>query len=174
MANIAVFCSSRRGIDSDYLRLAEEVGDLIGSRGHSLIYGGSNLSMMGRVAAGVKRYGQEIVEIIPEKWEKMTNGGKVMKAKDLHDRKRKIFELSDGFLTLPGGIGTTSELVDILDDISCEFVERKPVVILNYQNFFDPLLNYFDSLKKGDFFIPDFSKLYFVAKTPLEAVDYFE
>lgn len=169
---IAVFCSARGGIDQRYLDVAEEVGELLGEQGHSLIYGGSNLSMMGKVASGVKKYGNEIVEVIPEKWVKLTNGGKIIHSKDLHERKRTLFELSDGFLALPGGIGTTSEITDLLDDISCEFVPRKPFVILNYQDFFDSLLGYFDSLKRGKFLHGEFNQFYFVTKNPKEAVEY--
>ena len=177
MANICVFCSASNKIDEIYKKAAEELGKLIGQGKHTLIYGGSRLGLMGILSKSVKENGGKVIGIIPEHLQKLAEGeDELIKTRNMYHRK-EIMELkSDAFIALPGGIGTIDEIFEILVGIHLK-IHNKPLSIINLDNYYDDLirqLNKIDKLGFGkpDFDIEDFKKLFHIAQTPKEALDY--
>lgn len=179
MANICVFSSSSDIIDNIYKKAAEELGKLIGQHGHTLIYGGSKLGLMGILSSSVKANGGKVIGIIPEHLGKLAQGeDELIKAKNMHHRK-EIMELkSDAFIVLPGGIGTIDEMFEILVGIQLK-IHNKPLTIINTDNYYEYIIKHLDKINKQgfgtlNFDIVDMNSLFHISKTPDEAIEYIE
>jgi len=177
MANICVFCSSSSKIDEIYKKAAEELGELIGKCGHTLIYGGSRLGLMGVLSKSVKENGGKVIGIIPEHLQKLAEGeDEIIKAKNMHHRK-EIMELkSDAFIALPGGIGTLDEIFEILIGIQLK-IHNKPISIININSYYEDLIKQLDKINRegfGDlnFDIVNINDLFHFSENPKEALDY--
>ena len=175
--NISVFSSSSSAIDEVYFKETQKLGRLIAQNKHTLIYGGAKVGLMGEVATSVKEHNGKVIGIIP----KRLNIESVVK-KDIDElivvdnmrlRKAKIEELSDAFITLPGGFGTLEELLEIITLKQLSY-HNKPVVILNINNFYSQLLALFEDLYCHNFAKKDYRGLYKVVSTPEEALKYIE
>jgi len=174
MANISVFCSSSNEVDGEYRNIAREVGMLIGTRNHRLIYGGSQLGLMGEVAGAVKENGGRITGVIPKYWEKLTAGeDEIILSVCLDDRKKIINSLAEGTIVLPGAAGTLDELATLLALASIE-VHKKPISILNVNNFYNPLIEMFSSMKCQGFCRYSINDLVYVSDNPLKAIEHLE
>jgi uncharacterized protein (TIGR00730 family) len=142
MAAICVFCASSERIDPRYVALAADVGAELARRGHTLVSGGGSLSCMGAVATAARAGGARTVGIIPEAllaWEVADEqADELVVTADMRERKGEMDRRADGFLTLPGGLGTLEELLEI-------WVARilrlhdKPIVVLDPDGVFLPL-----------------------------------
>ncbi len=149
MAAICVYCSSSTAIDARYVALAADVGAALAARGHSLVSGGGDLSCMGAVARSARAGGARTVGVIPAALLELEVGDQdadeLLVVDDMRTRKRIMDERSDAFLTLPGGLGTLEELLEI-------WVARflgmhdKPVVALDPDGLFAPLREQVESL----------------------------
>ena len=143
MNRIAVYCGSATPSDPRYVALAREVGATLAQRGIGVVYGGGRLGLMGAVASGALEAGGEVIGVIPE----ALVAGEVANrdctelkvVKGMHERKLAFTELSDGFLTLPGGVGTMDELWEAVSWAQLGY-HRKPVGLLNAFGFYDGLL----------------------------------
>ncbi|MFV9485132.1 TIGR00730 family Rossman fold protein [Christiangramia sp. ASW11-125] len=142
--NVAVFCASSDGVDPEIFKMARIVGEVLAKRDIRLIYGGSKLGLMGQVAAGVMENGGFVTGVIPEflktKEVVHTELDRLITTKDMHERKLTMNELSDAFITLPGGYGTLEELFEIVT-WSQLGLHRKPIGLLNINGFYDDLLS---------------------------------
>ena len=142
--NVAVFCASSDGVDPEIFKMARIVGEVLAKRDIRLIYGGSKLGLMGQVAAGVMENGGFVTGVIPEflktKEVVHTELDRLITTKDMHERKLTMNELSDAFITLPGGFGTLEELFEIVT-WSQLGLHRKPIGLLNISGFYDDLLS---------------------------------
>lgn len=142
--NVAVFCASSDGVDPEIFKMARMVGEVLAKRDIRLIYGGSKLGLMGQVAAGVMENGGFVTGVIPEflKTKEVVHTGldRLITTKDMHERKLTMNELSDAFITLPGGFGTLEELFEIVT-WSQLGLHRKPIGLLNINGFYDDLLS---------------------------------
>ena len=142
MAAICVYCSSSSRIDQSYVDLAAEVGTEIAKRGHSLVSGGGDLSCMGAVARAARAGGARTVGVIPAALLELEVGDvdadELLVVDDMRTRKGLMDSRSDAFLTIPGGLGTLEELLEV-------WVARflgmhvKPVVVLDIDGLYDPL-----------------------------------
>lgn len=136
--------------------------------GIGLVYGGGAVGMMGAVAHAVLDHGGEVTGIIPEflmSRERALRGThNLIVTQDLHERKRKMFEMSDAFVALPGGVGTLEELVEQLTWVQLGR-HRKPVLIANIEKFWDPLCALLDHMKNFEFIRGDLSFELLVADT---------
>src|SRR5450432_3674959 len=116
MASICVYCGSSPGSDSAFLRSAREVGTLLAQHGHSLVYGGGNVGLMGAVADASLAAGGNVVGVIPDHLasKELAHKGltKLHVVASMHERKNLMASLADGFLALPGGIGTLEEIIE--------------------------------------------------------------
>lgn len=143
MKRIAVYCGSATPADPRYVLLARAVGEELARRGIVLVYGGGRLGLMGAVAGGALAAGGEVIGVIPE----ALVAGEVANhdctqlhvVPGMHERKRAFTDMSDGFLTLPGGVGTMDELWEAVSWSQLGY-HAKPVGLLNAFGFFDHLL----------------------------------
>ena len=143
MKRICVFCGSRPGVQPAYRAAAEAVGVLFAERGIELVYGGGNVGLMGIVADACLAAGGRVVGVIPRallEWEVGHEGLTRLEVVDsMHTRKARMAELADGFIALPGGLGTFEELFEILTWAQLGF-HSKPVGLLNVEAYYQPLV----------------------------------
>ena len=157
MANISSicgYCGSRPGAQPGYTNTARRLGQEIAKRGMRLVYGGGQVGLMGVVADSALAAGGEVVGVIPkhlENWEVGHHGlSELHVVGSMHERKQMMFELSDGFIALPGGIGTLDETFEILTWRQLR-VHDKPLVILDDDGFWRPLQGMLDAIVQGGF-----------------------
>lgn len=140
---LAVYCGSASPADPRYLRLAREVGGALARAGIGVVYGGGRLGMMGAVAAAALEAGGEVIGVIPDALtdREIANHDctELRVVHTMHERKAAFTELSDGFLTLPGGVGTMDELWEAVSWAQLGY-HSKPVGLLNAFGYFDHLL----------------------------------
>lgn len=143
MRRICVFCGSRSGTKPAYQAAAEALGKLLAERGIELIYGGGNVGLMGVVADACLAAGGKVVGVIPRallEWEVGHQGLTRLEVVDsMHTRKARMAELADGFIALPGGLGTFEELFEVLTWAQLGF-HNKPVALLNVDDYYQPLI----------------------------------
>lgn len=152
--NICVFCGSGSGVNQSYAKAAKVLGrDMAGAK-IGLVYGGGSLGLMGEVARAVLKHDGNVTGIIPEflsEREKMLKDvNELVVTKDMHERKGLMFERSDAFVALPGGIGTLEELVEQLT-WSQLGQHDKPIVVANIDGFWDPLMGLLDHMRGEQF-----------------------
>ena len=151
---LCVFCASSRDLDPKYYAVAEELGRQMVQRGWGLVYGGGNSGLMGSVARSVTASGGYVVGVIPEFMKERelayTAAQELITVTTMRERKRIMDERATAFLTLPGGIGTLEELLEIIT-LRYIAVMDKPVVLLNQDGFYDDLLRLFDRMTQERF-----------------------
>ncbi|MCY7364916.1 MAG: TIGR00730 family Rossman fold protein [Frankiaceae bacterium] len=142
MAAICVYCASSTAIDPSYVDLASQVGTALAARGHALVSGGGNLSMMGAVARAARAGGAHTTGVIPQALLDVEVGDRdadeLLVVDDMRTRKGLMDDRSDAFLTLPGGIGTLEELFEVWVARSLG-MHVKPVVVLDVDGLYGPL-----------------------------------
>ena len=147
LKRIGVFCGSSPGGDPAFTEAAKAVGTELARRGIGLVYGGGNVGLMGVVADATLESGGEVIGVIPEALEgkELAHQGvtELRVVASMHERKALMEELSDGFVALPGGLGTFEELLEILT-WSQLGIHRKPAGILNVSGYYDCLIAMFD------------------------------
>lgn len=143
LRRLAVYCGSATPADPAYIALAKSVGQLLAQRGIGIVYGGGRLGLMGALADAALAAGGEVVGVIPEALvdaELAHMGLSTLEVvTTMHARKARFTELSDGFVTLPGGVGTMDELWEAVSWAQLGY-HAKPVGLLNAGGFFDHLL----------------------------------
>jgi uncharacterized protein (TIGR00730 family) len=141
--SVCVFCGSSRGSLPAYVDAARRVGAALAHAGLGLVYGGGRVGLMGVVADAALAAGGRVVGVLPEPLatKELAHDGlhELIVVPGMHERKALMAARSDGFLTLPGGIGTFEEFFEIVT-WSALGLHRKPVGILNVEGYFDPLL----------------------------------
>ena len=143
MKRIAIYCGSASPEDPRYLQLATEVGRTLAERGIGVVYGGGKLGLMGAVADAALAAGGEVIGVIPEALvnSEVAHRGctELHVVAGMHERKLAFTNLSDGFLTIPGGVGTMDELWEAVSWAQLGY-HAKPVGLLNAFGFYDQLL----------------------------------
>jgi uncharacterized protein (TIGR00730 family) len=141
--NICVFCGSGTGNQPVYAQAARTLGALMARQGHALVYGGGNIGLMGIVADAVLEHRGEVIGVIPDFLLKREVGHRGVTrlevVQTMHERKKRMADLSDAFIAMPGGWGTLDELAEILTWGQLDLIHQ-PVGVLNTEHFFDPLL----------------------------------
>ncbi len=154
MAAVCVFCSSSGRIDPSYVELAGAVGTELARRGHSLVSGGGSVSCMGAVARAARAGGAQTVGVIPRVLLEMEVADReaddLLVTDDMRARKGVMDARSDAFLTLPGGLGTLEELLEIWVSRTLA-MHGKPVVVLDPDGLYDPLRAQVDLLVERGF-----------------------
>lgn len=175
MNNICVFASSCNYLDESYYKAAEELGQLLAESKMNMVYGGSCLGLMWACAKEVKAKGQNLIGIMPEKLKDMDVFSdycdEFYVTPCMRSRKAKMDEMSDAVIALPGGFGTLEELSEMIVQKQLGY-NKKAIVILNTNGFYDKMLEFFDVIINQKFANQSAKALYFVANTPQEAVDY--
>ena len=143
MKTLCVYCGSNAGNDPAYAALARALGARLAQDGIALVYGGGNVGLMGIVADAVLEHGGEVIGVIPEAMigAELANRDctELRTVATMHERKQAFTDLSDGFLTLPGGVGTMDELWEAVSWAQLGYHE-KPVGLLNAFGFYDGLI----------------------------------
>ncbi|KUO56598.1 MAG: decarboxylase [Sphingomonadales bacterium BRH_c3] len=143
MNRIAVYCGSATPQDPRYAELAHEVGRSLALREIGVVYGGGRLGLMGAVARGALEAGGEVIGVIPEALVNSEvanhNCTDLITVSGMHERKQRFTDLSDGFLTIPGGVGTMDELWEAMSWAQLGY-HSDPVGLLNAFGFFDHLI----------------------------------
>ena len=143
MKGIVVFCGSSEGTDDAFIKDAYELGQALSKQKIDLVYGGAKIGIMGKVAQGTLDAGGTVIGVIPEflKLKEVFHQGlsELIVTQNMHERKLKMHELSDGILMLPGGFGTLEEFFEMLT-WSQLGLHPYPIAILNTNGFYDELL----------------------------------
>lgn len=149
MRSVCVFCGSSPGGHPGYAADAEALGTLLASRGIRLVYGGAHVGTMGALADAALAAGGEVVGVIPGHMarEEVAHAGltELRVVGTMHERKATMARLADGFVALPGGLGTLDELAEILTWAQLG-LHRKPVGLLDPRGFYDPLVRFLDHM----------------------------
>lgn len=155
--SICVYCGSSPGRDDVYIKAGHLLGRSIAKAGLRLVYGGGTKGIMGAVADGALRAGGKVTGIIPrflmnkEATESaLTRLDELQVTDNMHQRKHAMFEKSDAFVALPGGIGTIEEIVEIMTWAQLGH-HRKPIVFANVNSFWDPMLSLIDHMRAEGF-----------------------
>lgn len=155
---LCVYCSSSSGLDPKYYAAGEELGGGLVAHGwDGLIYGGGNAGLMGVVARSVQAAGGRVVGVIPDFMQErelaFTAADELVVVTTMRERRRLMEERAEAFVTLPGGIGTLEELVEILVS---RYLNRhaKPLVLVNQDGFYDDLLRFFGRMTRENFKAP--------------------
>ena len=142
--SLCVFCGSSFGNDSVYRKKAEELGRLLAERRIQLVYGGGSVGLMGALASSVISSGGRVVGVIPEliagKVEAMP-GAKTIVTGGMHERKHRMYELSDAFTAMPGGIGTLEEIAEVFTWQQLGY-HSKAVSLYNVDGFYDDFISF--------------------------------
>jgi len=157
---ICVYCGSGPGTDPAFVAAARAFGKILAQNNIGLVYGGGAVGMMGELAQTVAANGGQVTGIIPEflmarEHALQTTQGLIV-TRDMHERKRKMFELADAFVALPGGVGTLEELVEQLTWVQLGR-HRKPVLAANIEGFWEPLCALLEHMKTLEFIRGDLS-----------------
>ena len=170
---ICVFCGSATGLNPVYAEAARQLGSLIGSNSATLVYGGGKVGLMGITADAVMDSGGSVVGVIPEflvKREVGHHGITQLEIVDsMHQRKNRMADLSDAFIAMPGGWGTLEEVSEILTWKQLGLIDQ-PVILLNVNGFFDPLLTQIQSMLQEGFLKPEYIENLKVAENPQQAI----
>jgi uncharacterized protein (TIGR00730 family) len=152
--NICVYCGSNSGINPAYAEAARTLGRHMAQEGIGLVYGGGGLGLMGELARTVLASGGRVTGIIPaflsKKERMLREAHEMIVVEDMHQRKKLMFDRSDAFVALPGGIGTLEELVEQLTWAQLGR-HTKPVVLVNIEGFWEPLLDLLGHMRTQQF-----------------------
>ena len=174
---ICVFTGSSPGARSEYADAARQLGRLLVERGYGLVYGGGNVGLMSVVADAVLEQRGEIIGVIPELLvdKELAHRGlsDLRIVKSMHERKAVMAELSDGFIGLPGGIGTMEEFFEVLSWAQLS-LHDKPCGLLNVSGYYQHLIRFLDHTVDQGFLKPKHRALLVVEKDPHRLLDHFE
>lgn len=175
--NICVYCGASNRVDQKYVALADDLGAMIARRGHLLVYGGASNGLMGVVAQAVHREGGKVFGVIPQSLvdREMAyhNADELIITRDLRERKALMEARGDAFLALPGGIGTLEEVFEIMT-LRHLSLTAKPLILINFEGFYDPLYALLDHMREEKFVREDHATLYYMAATVQAAFDYLD
>ncbi len=171
MNSLCVFCGSNPGRDPDYMKSATAMGNLLGRRGITMIYGGGHVGLMGASADACLDAGGKVIGVIPRSLMQREQGHNRLTEQHvvgtMHERKAMMNKLSDGFIILPGGIGTLEEFFEIWSWGNLG-IHAKPFGVLEVNGFWAPMLTFLDRMTADGFVKPEFRGLVRVSTDPSE------
>jgi len=174
MKSICVFCGAGKARNPIYNDRARELGNLIAERNLKLVYGGASVGLMGTVADGVLEKGGDVYGILPDfLFKKEVGHTRIQKLEivdSMHIRKQKMYESSDAFIVLPGGIGTLDEFFEVFTWSQLE-LHNKPIGLYNINNYFNKLLNFISETIAEGFFSEDILKKLYISTHGEELLD---
>ena len=154
---ICVYCGSSRGEDSVYAKAAEALGREIACNNNTLVYGGAKIGLMGILADTVLAQGGNVIGVMPNNLAdlEIAHDGlsELFLCQDMHARKKKMSELSDGFIAMPGGLGTLDEFFEIWTWAQLG-IHSKPIGIFNVDSYFDPMIFFIEKAISAGFIKP--------------------
>jgi uncharacterized protein (TIGR00730 family) len=173
---VSVFCGSSPGASQVYMEEAELLGTQLARNGLTLVYGGARVGIMGAVANATLKAGGEVIGVIPKMLMGRENAHtgltELIVVNSMHERKAKMEQLSDGFITLPGGPGTMEEFFEVYTWAQLG-EHQKPIGMLNSNNYYDKLLTFFDHMIEEQFLKPEYQSMIIVENDPQQLLKKF-
>ncbi|MEK5330536.1 MULTISPECIES: LOG family protein [unclassified Lysinibacillus] len=170
---IAVYCGSGLGVNPIYAEKATELGTVLARNGHGVVYGGSKIGLMGKVADATLTAGGEVIGVMPTHLQKHevvhASLTEIHFVESMHVRKAKMVDLADAFIALPGGGGTLDEYFEVFTWAQIGLHE-KPVILFNVNGFYDALLQHFNRMLEEGFIRAEHKALIRVATTAEEVL----
>ena len=164
---VCVYCGSSAGTDPAFVEAARSFGKILAAEGVRLIFGGGSIGLMGSLADAVLDHGGAVTGIIPEfltgRERPRRLAQELIIARDMHERKRTMFERADAFVALPGGLGTLEELVEQMTWAQLGR-HKKPILIANISDYWDPLLTLVEHMRALKFLPPALGVNFLVAQ----------
>ncbi|MSQ47935.1 MAG: TIGR00730 family Rossman fold protein [Deltaproteobacteria bacterium] len=174
--SLTVYCASSKRVAQPYLDVATELGRLIAQRGHTLIYGGGNIGLMGALAQAALAHNGKIRGVILSGFVERgyaQDGHEMHSVDDMRSRKRGLDEFGDAYIALPGGFGTLEEILEMISFKQLG-LHHKPIVVVNTNHYYDGLLRQFERAFAEAFIHERFRELYTMVKTPNDALEVIE
>ena len=154
MNRVAIFCGSKVGNDPAHAAATKALTQAIVAEGIEIVYGGGTVGLMGIVAETALEHGGTITGVIPDKLYEMevahTGLTKLYRVRDMHERKALMADLSDGFIALPGGVGTLEEMTEVMTWAQIGY-HSKPCAFLNTNGYYDHFIAFFDHMEAQGF-----------------------
>ena len=173
--SVCVFCGSRSGDSPNYIFEAEALGNLIARQNWRLVYGAGNSGMMGAVANATQRGKAKTFGVIPhhlvQREVGKTDLDNYIITDNMHERKKLMFTNSDAIILLPGGPGSLDEFFEVLTWAQLN-VHKKPIVVINVENYWNPLFSLIDHTVSTGFADSSIKKMFRITDTAKEAVEY--
>jgi uncharacterized protein (TIGR00730 family) len=166
--NVCVFCGSSSGSNPVYADAAESLGKLMAGKSMKLIYGGGNVGLMGILANSVMKHNGEVIGVIPQFLLDREVGHrgitKLEIVESMHQRKKRMADIAEAFIALPGGWGTLEEIAEVLTWRQLSLIPH-PVGLLNINSFFDPLIEQMAVMARQGFLNPEYLKVLHVERS---------
>lgn len=173
--SLCVYCGSRFGQNGRFKKIAKDFGHILASEKIRLVYGGGNVGLMGTIANSVMTNGGDVTGIIPRHLDEEEVGLKdatdFFVVDNMHERKRMMFDHSDVFVALPGSIGTLDETIEVITWKQLQ-LHAKPIIIVNVDHYWDPLLTLIDNFISQEFTSPATRDLFHVVERVEDVVPY--
>jgi hypothetical protein len=177
MKRICVFCGSSPGARPEYLQAAEQLGYTLASKGIGLVFGGGKVGLMGKIAESVLGKGGEVIGVIPkglaEREVAFTKLADLRVVGSMHERKALMADLSDGFIALPGGLGTIEEFFEVITWAQLG-MHPKPCGVLNVHHYYDKLMSFLDHAVDEKFVDLEHRSMLLVDENPERLLQKFE
>ncbi len=170
--SLCVFCGSRTGIDPNYVKFATQLGETMARDQVRLVYGGGSSGLMGAASSSVLQNGGQVVGVIPDfltSQEGTNSLVDLIVVPDMHTRKRTMFEHSDAFCVLPGGVGTLEEFLEIVTWRQLS-VHNKPIILANWNGYWDHFVTLGNTIEAGGFGYGPMHELYTVVHSVADIV----
>ncbi|MES1215933.1 MAG: TIGR00730 family Rossman fold protein [Bacteroidota bacterium] len=173
--DISVFCGSKKGNNPVYVQHAQELGKILVQYNVSLVYGGGSTGIMGAIADAVMENNGKVIGIIPKllvDWEHQHESiTELLVVDDMHSRKKKLYELCDAAVILPGGLGTLDELFEMMtwNQLS---IHNKPIFIINSAGFYNHLINHMRNFEQEGFLYEKLDERITILNEPSQIVQY--
>lgn len=171
--SVCVYCGSGKGIDRRFAKTARSLGRLVAESGLRLVYGGGGAGLMGETARSALANGGQVTGIIPESLisleHPMDNLTELVVVQNLHERKMLMYERSDAFIALPGGLGTLEEVIEQLTWAQLGHHD-KPIIIINTAGYWNLLLDLLKKMRRETFIRPGLDPEFSVTRTAEGAV----
>ena len=167
--SLTIYCASSNKIDKKFYEMAKEVAQIISNYQIKVIYGGGNVGLMGIIAKTLTNLKSEVIGVIPKfliKKEKVSfNISQLKIVPSMSKRKEYLFKLGDAFLILPGGTGTLEEVIEVLSWKILK-LHNKPIIFLNFDNYWSPLIKQFEKIIENKFGNKNLQNQFQVIKNP--------
>jgi len=177
MKRICVFCGSSSGTNPAYLEAAKKLGEIIAVKEIGLVYGGARCGLMGAVSSAALARGGEVIGVIPEalieKEVAHVGVSDLRIVSSMHERKMVMSDLADAFIAMPGGMGTIEEFCEILTWAQLG-LHKKPCGLLNVEDYYHHLINFFDHAVSERFIKPEHRSLIVIEESPQGLIERLE
>ncbi len=175
LSRICVYCGSNPGSKPEYLHAARALGSYLAQENIEIVYGGAGVGIMGAVASAAMENGGKVIGVIPEFFSDKVGHKSLTEThvvKTMHERKQLMFDLSDAFVALPGGVGTLEEIFEVLTWAQIGS-HSKPCGLLNIEGYFDLLLNFLDHSVEQQFVKQEHRDMLLSASTHTKMLEIF-